>query len=87
MFTKGFGLRPFVLDGIEIRGIRRQVFEGMAGLTERVLEVLPFVEGGVIENDHGSGWPLGEEDVVGPSKEDFGVDAGFKKADGNELES
>lgn len=86
LFAKGFGLRPLVLDGIEIGRIRRQVSPGVAGLTECVLDVLPFVEGGVIEDDHGGGRQLRKEHAVGPSEEDLGVDAGFKKANGDELE-
>ena len=78
---------PIVLDGIEIWGIRRQVFQGVAGLTAGVLDVLPFVEGGVIEDDHGGGRQLRKEHVVGLSEEDLGVDTGFKKADGDELET
>jgi len=85
LFAKGFGLRPLVLDGIEIGGIRRQVFPGVAGLAKGVLDVLPFVESGVVQDDHGGGRQLGQEDLTEPGEEDLGVDAGFKKADGDEL--
>ena len=85
LLADGFGLRPFMLDGIEIGGIRRQVFQGVAGLAKGVLNVGAFVEGGVIEDDHGGGRQLRKEHAVGPSEEDLGVDAGFKKADGDEL--
>ena len=57
----------------------------MTGLAEGVLNVLAFVEGGVIEDDHGGGRQLGEEDLVDPGEEDLGVDAGFEETDGDEL--
>ena len=50
----------------------------MTGVAEGVLNIGPFMEGGVIEEDD-SGWgPLREEDVLNPGEEDIGVDAAFK---------
>ena len=70
LFADRFGLCPFVLDGIEIGGIRRQVFPGVAGLAKGVLDVLPFVESGVVQDDHGGGRQLGQEDLTEPGEED-----------------
>ena len=54
------------------------VFKGMPSVAEGVLNIGPFMEGGVIEEDD-SGWgPLREEDVLNPGEEDIGVDAAFK---------
>ena len=87
LLTDRFSRRLFVFDGVEIGGIRRQVFQGVTGLMEGVLDVLAFVESGVVQDNHGGGRQLGEEDLVDPGEEDLGVDAGFKKADGDEPEA
>jgi hypothetical protein len=36
-----------------------KVFEGVARLAQEVLKISPFVEGGVIQDEHGIGRPLG----------------------------
>ena len=64
LFAAGFGLRPFMFDGIEIRGVRGEVFEGVTGVAQGVLNIGPFMEGGVIEEDDAGGSPLREEDVL-----------------------
>ena len=87
MPADSFGLCPLVFDGVEIRGIGWEVFEGVAGLAKGVLNVGAFVEGGVIHDDHGGRWQLWEENLVDPGEEDLGVDAGFKQTDGQELQT
>jgi len=55
LFADRFSLCSLVFDGVEIGRIKRQVFQGVANLAERVLNIGSFVEGGVIEDNHGGG--------------------------------
>lgn len=55
LFANGFGLRPFVLDGVEVWRVRREVFEDVTGLAKGLLNIGALVESGVIEEDNG-GW-------------------------------
>jgi hypothetical protein len=48
-----------MLNGVKVRGIGWKVFEGVARLAQEVLKISPFVEGGVIQDEHGIGRPLG----------------------------
>jgi len=50
----------------------------MPGVTEGLLNIGPFMEGGVIEEDDGGWRQLGQEDVFNPGEEDIGVDAAFE---------
>lgn len=84
MFADGLGLSPFVLDGIEVGGIRRKIFQSVARLAEGVLDVRAFVEGGVVQDDHGGSGELRQEDVANPGEKDIRVDAGFKQANGDQ---
>ena len=84
MFADGLGLSPFVLDGIEVGGIRWEVFEGVARLAEGVLNVGAFVESGVVQDDHGGRGELRQEDVANPGEKDVRVDARFEQADGDQ---
>jgi hypothetical protein len=59
LLTDRFGLCPFMLNGVKVRGIGWKVFEGVARLAQEVLKISPFVEGGVIQDEHGIGRPLG----------------------------
>ena len=87
MFANGFGLRPFVLDGVEVWRVRREVFEDVTGLAKGLLNIGAFVEGGVIQDDNGGRGQLGQEDVLNPGEEDIGVDTAFKKTDGDQMEA
>ena len=84
LFADGFGLSPLVLNGVEVGRIRREIFEGVAGLAEGVLNVGAFVESGVVQDDHGDGGKLRQEDVANPGEKDVRVDAGFEQADGDQ---
>ena len=68
LFADGLGLSPFVLDGIEVGGIRRKIFQSVARLAEGVLDVRAFVEGGVVQDDHGGSGELRQEDVANPGE-------------------
>lgn len=48
LFTDGFRLCPLMFDRIEVRGIRWEIFERVACLTDQVLKISPFVEGGIV---------------------------------------
>jgi len=87
LFANGFSLCPFVFDGVEIRRIRREVVQGMASLTQGVLNVLAFVEGGVIQDNHSGRGELREENLMNPGEEGIGVDAALKETDGDELKA
>jgi len=87
LFTDGFGLRPLVFDGIEIRRIGRQVFQSVTGLTKGVLNILVFVEGGIIQDDHGGGGQLREKNRIDPGEEGIGVDTGLEEADGEQMKA
>ena len=84
LFADGFGLSPLVLNGVEVGRIRREIFESVAGLAEGVLNVGAFVESGVVQDDHGGGGKLRQEDVANPGEKDVRVDAGFEQADGDQ---
>ena len=69
MFADGFGLSPLVLDGVEVREIRRKRFQGVVRLAEGILNVRALVEGGVIQDDHGGRGQFRQEDVVNPGEQ------------------
>ena len=52
--TDRFGLRPFMLDGVQVGRIRRKIFESHSGLVNSCLNILSFMKGGVIHNKDGS---------------------------------
>ena len=68
LFADGFGLSPLVLDGVQVRGIRRKRFQGVARLAEGILNVRVLVKGGVIQDDHGGRGQFRQEDVVNPDE-------------------
>ena len=78
LFSDCLGLRPFMFDGVEVRGVRGEVFEGVAGVAQGILNVGSFMESGVIQDNHGGWRELRQEDVLNPGEEDIGVDAAFK---------
>jgi len=84
VFADGFGLSPRVLDGVKVGRIRRELFEGVAGLAADVLNVGAFVESGVVQDDHGGGRKLRQEDRANPGEKDVRVDAGFEQTDGDQ---
>jgi hypothetical protein len=76
-----FGLGPFVFDGIEIRAVGGEIFEGMVGADYDLLGVLSFVEGGVAHNDDASCGQLGQEILPEPGSEDIGIDSEAEQSD------
>lgn len=76
-----------MFDGIEIGRIGREVFKGMPGLTQSILNISPFMEGGIIQDNDGGWRELGQEDVLDPGQKDIGVDAAFKEADGDQVQT
>ena len=59
----------------------------MPGLAQGVLNVGPFMEGGIIQDNDGGRRQLGQEDVLNPGEENIGIDTAFKEADCQELEA
>jgi hypothetical protein len=76
-----FGLGPFVFDGVEIRAVGGEIFEGMVGAGYGMLGVLSFVEGGVVHDDDASCGQLGQEILPDPGSEDIGIDSGAEQSD------
>ncbi|HPF59908.1 MAG TPA: hypothetical protein P5149_13575 [Candidatus Competibacteraceae bacterium] len=81
LFADGFSLSPLVLNRVEVGRIRREVSKGVARLAEGVLNVSAFVERGVVQNDHGSGGTLRQEDVANPGVKDIGTNGGLEQTD------
>jgi hypothetical protein len=76
-----FGVGPFVFDGIEIGAVGGEIFEGMVGAGAGLLDVLAFVEGGVVHDDHASLGQLGQEILPDPGSEDLGIDSEAEPCD------
>lgn len=87
LLTDGFGLCPFMLNRTEVGRIGGEIFKGMTGLMQGLLNISPFMESGVIEEDDGGWGQLGQEDVLDPGQKDIRIDTAFKKTDRQELEA
>ena len=53
--AKGFGLCPFMLNGVEVGRIGWEIFQSVTGLTQGELKIGAFVKSGVVQHDHGGG--------------------------------
>jgi hypothetical protein len=87
LLTESFSLCPFVFDRIEVGRIGRKVFKGMPGPAQGVLNIGPFMEGGIIQDNDGGRRQLGQKDVLNPGEENIGIDTAFKEADGDQVEA
>ena len=56
----------------------------MPGIGNGGLDILPFVKGRVVHDNHASGQELGQKVLRHPGMEDVGVDMGGKQAHGQE---
>ncbi len=77
----GFGVRPFVLDRIEVGAIGRQILQRMPGMDHGRLGIHPFVERGIIHDEDRCGWQLGQQVLLGPGGKDIGIHVGIEQAD------
>ena len=78
------GLRPFVLNRVEVGAVWRQVFEGVSGIFDHLSGVFAFVKGGVVHDQDGPRWQLRDQVVLKPKVEQIGVDIGLGQADGEQ---
>lgn len=71
--ANGFSLSPFVLNGVKIRTIRREIFKLMSSGLNEGLPILPLMESGVIHDDNAGFWEDGQEVLSEPGIEDITV--------------
>ena len=76
--SKGFGLSPLMLDGIEIRRIRGEVQKIMSCLFKGIFHCFPFVKSGIVQNDNTPLRKLGNEILDHPMIKDLCVDGRVK---------
>jgi len=71
--SDGFGLRPFLLNRIQIRTVGRQKLDDMPLFLDGGDDIRSFVERGTIENDDGALRRYRQEGVPHPTEEDVGI--------------
>nr|WP_275887675.1 hypothetical protein [Candidatus Fukatsuia symbiotica] len=80
--TKGFSLSPFVLNWVEVRRIRREIFQNKTGFLSSRLYILAFVKAHIIHHDDS---PLRDfwQSVLGyPRITNIAIDIIFKGTNG-----
>jgi hypothetical protein len=75
----GFGLRPFLLDGIEIWAVGRKKLDSVSPLFNGSDDIRSFVEGGPVQNDDSSIRRYWQECIPHPTQENVGVDVAVPK--------
>ena len=68
-----------MFNGIEVRRIRGQIFEGMSGVKQSLLNILSFVESGIVHDHHGAWREFGQAFLYRPSMENITVDGALKE--------
>jgi hypothetical protein len=84
--SDGFGLRPLLLNRIQVRTIGRQELDGVPLLFDRGNDICSFVEGGTIQNDDGTLRYYRKESIPHPAKEDVRVDVAIPQVHGQKCE-
>lgn len=77
-----FGLSPFVLDGIEVWRIRRQVKQCVSSLLQHLLHVFALMERGIIHDHNALRRQLREKVLLYPAVKNSGIDGGLEETDG-----
>lgn len=81
-----FGLRPFLLNGIEVRTVRRQKLHSMTLFLDGMDDVAALVERRIIHDDDGQrrrGW---QQCCFCPCQEDVGIDGAVPEVHGQKGE-
>jgi hypothetical protein len=71
-----------MFDRIKFRGIRGQIFKGMASLPYGLLYVLTFVEGSVVHDNDRVGGKLRQKVLGEPSIKEIAIHGGINQAGG-----
>nr|WP_275887667.1 hypothetical protein [Candidatus Fukatsuia symbiotica] len=80
--TKGFSLSPFVLNRVEVRRIRQEIFQNKTRFLYSRLDILAFVKAHIIHHDNS---PLRDfwQSVLGyPRMKNIAIDIVFKGTNG-----
>ena len=76
-------LRPAFLDGVEVRGVRRQVEQFCTGGGDSLPNTLDFVSGKIVHDDNIAVLELGAQCVIQERKKDIGIGRCFNSHRGN----
>ncbi len=77
--SEGLSLRPFILYGIEIRRIRRKIFQEAASSFNRLLNPLRFMELGVVHDSSSSLRRHRQKALLQPCLKNVRVDAAIEQ--------
>ena len=80
MFSDGLSLCPFLFDGVEVGGIRWQEEQCMACVLYHVLGILPFVERGIVHNNHRFFRQFRQQILRHPCRKDIGINVGREQS-------
>lgn len=76
----GFGFGPIVLDGIQIRGIGRQIFQDKASLGNGVLRILALMETRIVHHDDRPSGYVGQQFPNYPGMKYIAIDSALKQS-------